>query len=591
MEQHWEALASTQRQLVALAIFGTAALEMLVAVWAAVSRRHWFVRALAVWGAIALLVPIRAYEPALLFAISSPLVVAILCGWRVIAARRSPAQAASPNELPHAPMRFGVRDLFLLLALVGLSLAVLIEIVRHLRPINWPALAAYVAVLVSLAIGFSAVAIGKRRRVAAAIGGVGAIAGSMGLIWISPDWLMIGHHFFEIMIAILSGLFGQANTVAQEAWTAELVLVLLAILLLLGLANQTRIASVRTMANSLLAAAALLNLLFFSLVYWKLFWLTPLPPRLTIEPNHYPRIIAIAKEVAASKQDDVSIADVRAAAPDSDVAVRLERLYAELLPLLDASNAVVLPPATLDTNVDSFGPVVDSVQAARSLARSLSAESKQAAAVGDVDKATKWALANVRLGSMLSREGTTVELLVGVAIEGVGTMQLATLRERLSPEQSRAVIAALERAVAEHQAPETVRQRDIAYCERWDGWTVRLSNAITELQGKEPGTDPTPADARRVATFRLLQADLAVRLFHAKHGRWPNSLTELVPEQLPQEPLDPYSGKPIGYRTDGDELVVYSVGEDGIDDGGKFGSSLEYHRGGYDLDLDMHSRP
>ena len=43
-----------------------------------------------------------------------------------------------------------------------------------------------------------------------------------------------------------------------------------------------------------------------------------------------------------------------------------------------------------------------------------------------------------------------------------------------------------------------------------------------------------------------------------------------MPAQLKQVPLDPYDGKPLRYRLRADGAVVYSVGPDLIDDGGKF---------------------
>lgn len=70
----------------AMTFFG-AGLAVL-AVWAGLSRRHWFLRALVVCLAIATLLPIRAYEPVLLFMLVVPLTavtVAIisLSPWRL----------------------------------------------------------------------------------------------------------------------------------------------------------------------------------------------------------------------------------------------------------------------------------------------------------------------------------------------------------------------------------------------------------------------------------------------------------------------------------------------------------------------------
>jgi len=67
---------------------------------------------------------------------------------------------------------------------------------------------------------------------------------------------------------------------------------------------------------------------------------------------------------------------------------------------------------------------------------------------------------------------------------------------------------------------------------------------------------------------RLAAVALAVRMYRLDHGdEWPASLDALVPEYLPAVPLDLMaSGKRIQYRA-GDRPVIWSVWEDGSDDG------------------------
>ena len=43
----------------------------------------------------------------------------------------------------------------------------------------------------------------------------------------------------------------------------------------------------------------------------------------------------------------------------------------------------------------------------------------------------------------------------------------------------------------------------------------------------------------------------------------------LVPDYLAAVPIDPYSGRPLVYRRTGDGYLLYSVGLDGVDDGGQ----------------------
>jgi len=74
---------------------------------------------------------------------------------------------------------------------------------------------------------------------------------------------------------------------------------------------------------------------------------------------------------------------------------------------------------------------------------------------------------------------------------------------------------------------------------------------------------------RSRALVRATRIAIAAERYRLKHGAWPARLEELVPEYLPSEAIvDPMSGKPFVYRREGDGIRVYSVGEDGVDDGG-----------------------
>jgi hypothetical protein len=62
---------------------------------------------------------------------------------------------------------------------------------------------------------------------------------------------------------------------------------------------------------------------------------------------------------------------------------------------------------------------------------------------------------------------------------------------------------------------------------------------------------------------------IALKRFQLKQGRLPDTLAELAPDYLPAVPIDPYDGKPLKYHPNYDgTYLLYSVGEDGVDDGG-----------------------
>ncbi|MFA5189278.1 MAG: hypothetical protein WC740_01050 [Verrucomicrobiia bacterium] len=112
---------------------------------------------------------------------------------------------------------------------------------------------------------------------------------------------------------------------------------------------------------------------------------------------------------------------------------------------------------------------------------------------------------------------------------------------------------------------------------------LRRLNAIREKAEKLPfyligsrvsvppvlGT--TVRDARSIALGRIVLAALAVERFRNDTRRLPESLAELAPRYLNTVPIDPFDGKPVRYKLFAAPkrgYVVYSVGEDGKDDGG-----------------------
>jgi hypothetical protein len=62
---------------------------------------------------------------------------------------------------------------------------------------------------------------------------------------------------------------------------------------------------------------------------------------------------------------------------------------------------------------------------------------------------------------------------------------------------------------------------------------------------------------------------LALELFRRRHGRYPGTLGELVPDLLPALPLDRIDGQPLRYRLIDGRPLIYSVGVDRQDDGGR----------------------
>ncbi len=86
--------------------------------------------------------------------------------------------------------------------------------------------------------------------------------------------------------------------------------------------------------------------------------------------------------------------------------------------------------------------------------------------------------------------------------------------------------------------------------------TPALSRAIT-------------IEARTIAHLRTAQIALALRRYHLATDKLPDKLANLVPAYLESVPKDPFDGNDLRYKKLEPGFVVYSVGEDLSDDGGK----------------------
>ncbi len=72
-----------------------------------------------------------------------------------------------------------------------------------------------------------------------------------------------------------------------------------------------------------------------------------------------------------------------------------------------------------------------------------------------------------------------------------------------------------------------------------------------------------------VAQMRLAVTAIALEQYRAAHeNRYPAALSDLQPDKVKEEIVDPFDGQTIRYRPDGDGYVLYSIGPDLKDDSG-----------------------
>jgi hypothetical protein len=76
-------------------------------------------------------------------------------------------------------------------------------------------------------------------------------------------------------------------------------------------------------------------------------------------------------------------------------------------------------------------------------------------------------------------------------------------------------------------------------------------------------------EASLEAMMLAAKAGLACKIYKNKYGRYPENLDALVPEILDKVPIDPFTDKPLVYKLTAAEVLIYSLGSNEKDDGGR----------------------
>jgi len=79
----------------------------------------------------------------------------------------------------------------------------------------------------------------------------------------------------------------------------------------------------------------------------------------------------------------------------------------------------------------------------------------------------------------------------------------------------------------------------------------------------------------READLAVARIGLACRIFENRRGRLPENIAELSPDILKEIPVDPFTGESFIYKKSGEGFIVYSLGSNRKDDGGR-GTWMRY---------------
>jgi hypothetical protein len=206
----------------------------------------------------------------------------------------------------------------------------------------------------------------------------------------------------------------------------------------------------------------------------------------------------------------------------------------------------------------------------KSLARLLEEEGRLAEMENRYGDAAHSYVDAIRFGNEISRGAFIINRLVGIACEAVGERPLAKLVPKIKPDEARSVIAALEKVDAARVTWAEVKRNEERFSRYQLGKGFNpITWVMTRVQGWRSIQRAKMRHNRVIAHERLLAVELALRCYESEQGRAPTGLEQLVPNYIQRVPADPFSDRPMIYRPQETNWLVYSVGEDGVDDGGK----------------------
>jgi len=284
---------------------------------------------------------------------------------------------------------------------------------------------------------------------------------------------------------------------------------------------------------------------------------SPLPP--LPNPNGYDDFLKASEVVTGNFRD---VPELNRDSLDALVSTNTEALRLLRLAL---TRQCLMP---MDSTLTNAG--IDHLGGMKRLAQLLTTEGRLSEMEDRPAEAARSYVDAIRFGNELSRGGFLVTRLVGVACEAIGCAPLAKVVPELSREDARIILSELEKVDAGRVTwAEVLRgeQYFVRYQLRgrmnpmlwvWGWWQSRGSKEKAEARHNMV-----------IARERLLVTELGLRCYQSEQGRAPASLEQLVPKYLQRVAMDPFSDKPIIYRPQGTNWVLYSVGVDGVDDGGK----------------------
>jgi hypothetical protein len=548
----------------------------LLALWAATTPRHWFVQAAVYLAVLAPLLVVPAQELFVGFVIQG---VVIAAGVQLFRRRLIGTKENQPG------IRFSLSTLLLILALVAVTTLIAMRLPR-LTWRGWTSL-----VLIGIASGLVtllASGMARARRKLLAWPTALVLCLTIGFFLMQWEWFAaaVVHHTDWPPQPPPPPRIAARNPPLPPVivWliTLPTIAVLLSLILMLyelARTPQRKLARVSIVTLVVLIAALPLG------IAWKLLNPRAIPVQQLPQPNSYDDFVAAGSAFNSSPILSTNVQPTSTA----QLAAEVASYSASFDQVHNALNRPCKVPLPLMWPNMEFDFPWENVQKVRSVARALGCKADLARQQQRFHDAASVSLETMNVGIVSARGGVVPHYLVGIAVEGIGMSDLYAVAQKLDEVACGEVIRSLEEIEAAREPVEPVIDRDRGYCENVYGWYGHLLLMLDDLASSHPGYDATRhAYKRSSAVRRLLTLELTLRRYRLENGALPQQLDALVPHYISRVPVDPFDadGSALHYLPKGDSYVVYSIGFDGDDDGGRPTTKDRDWMGDGDLRLD-----
>lgn len=555
---------------VAVLLFSALTSVGLLAIWAATSPWHWFVRTMLYLGFLSLLLLIPAYEPFVAFVLQG----AVVAGGVQLARWWHGRNSGNRLEMP---LRFKLRTI----PLVMVPVAILVAVYFRLPELNYVAWQS--VVLIGLGGGIATliglwITSGKILRwwVRAIIGLAMTVAVSFILVNYDQFVDTLVRSGSWPPIEALQNFFDPVPTYAEFSW--PVILTCSCIWIAVTTSPLFRSAGAKNVrfwkwllqqpvSTTVSGIMFLFVLIPSTIVFYRLSNPQPIPNDEFPSPNGYDDFLAATALLPKTPLVDSLDFDV-----DTATTEQLRKAVREVQPAVERARKGLSYPAWKHQDYTSVETGLPEIGALRSLARGLEALGVLKKREQDFIRAADIYLDLVKYGNSLGRGGVMVDDLVGIACAHVGYKNLYGIREQMPIGKYSTILTKLAEMDQQSESPENVINRERTFIQHAMGWSSHMELLLCEVVGDgEPYDGYLFAVFKQKAVVRLLQLEFALRVWRAEHGTWPESLDELVPIILPAVPADPFSpeGQPLHYDRKGNGYLLYSVGWNGIDEQGQ----------------------